>query len=234
MCNVHIINSAVTGLKLLLLKNKHILVSKCLQCIFPPLSFLLCLSLPPSLALIDHWHNSGDVCFIKCLNVFLILLAKQWIWRKNPAVLLPLERRYSHLQEWKKLFLLDWSEEKPALFLSAHWNCWSFPCWFSKRVIYQKQAETKAATEAWECVCDVLVCFWVWAVSLSEWVRFITNYRWYLLSRLSAADISINVLPSGAHLAFMIKKNNPEECHILCRSATCYTSSNRLFSFCAS
>lgn len=120
--------------------------------------FTLCLSLPPSLALIDHWHNSGDVCFIKCPNVFLFLLAKQWIWRKNPAVLLPLEKHYTHLQAWEKLFLLDWSEGKPELFLRAHRNCWSFPCCFSLRVIYQKQAESKAATEAWECICDVLLC----------------------------------------------------------------------------
>lgn len=44
---------------------------------FPP---ALCFPLPPSLPLIDQWQNLGDVCFIKCLTVFLFLLAKQGIW----------------------------------------------------------------------------------------------------------------------------------------------------------
>lgn len=49
--------------------------TKCLLCISRALSSSL--SLPPSLPLIDQWQSLGDVCFIKCLTIFLFLLAKQ-------------------------------------------------------------------------------------------------------------------------------------------------------------
>lgn len=143
---------------------------KCLLRIFLP-SFTPAL-FPPSPALIDQWQNLGDVCFIKCLNVFLFLLAKQGIGGGQPYVTERGVKLKPQKEKRKKKPFPKRENRTWRFFLSCHQDACDFPAG-SERGLF--------ARRSYVCVHERLAV-------LVYMFRTQTT-RWYLVSGVSAADI---------------------------------------------